>query len=158
MVACRLQRWSLDACWSADVPSLCCSCDVCLMSPQEGKLDDMKQMLSILSDLGRTDNHYFKQQVRWGLDAEPPGQYPLHTHASSALSCTSAVAFSRVDLSATAPTMCSLTSSCHAPIICGLTSSTVLGFTTASNNTTWRNRSQCLHWCVCCDVCRFTVR
>jgi hypothetical protein len=30
---------------------------------QEGKLEDMKHMLKILSDLGRTDNYYFKQQV-----------------------------------------------------------------------------------------------
>lgn len=36
---------------------------VCL---QEGKLDDMKQMIGILSDLGRTDNKYFKQQVGRG--------------------------------------------------------------------------------------------
>lgn len=30
---------------------------------QEGKLGDMKHMLRILSDMGRTDNPYFKQQV-----------------------------------------------------------------------------------------------
>lgn len=30
---------------------------------QEGKLGDMQNMLQILSDLGRTDNLYFKQQV-----------------------------------------------------------------------------------------------
>lgn len=47
---------------------MCFLCPLFAVCLQEGKLSDMKQMLSILSDLGRTDNKYFKQQVRWGLD------------------------------------------------------------------------------------------
>jgi hypothetical protein len=42
----------------------CCAALLVSCAVQEGKLGDMQNMLQILSDLGRTDTYYFKQQVR----------------------------------------------------------------------------------------------
>lgn len=65
---CSSRQASTFASLSVEVKLRCCAGAALLVllvvcCAQEGKLGDMQNMLQILSDLGRTDNLYFKQQV-----------------------------------------------------------------------------------------------